>query len=98
MASRESGIIGYNINAMELVGKGSYGVVFTATNREGLKVAAKRIDHGSFEKLEKIKKDLDKLVQLRQANIVRMYDVHREKSTVWLFMEYEGAFFSGKKC
>ena len=46
----------YPVNTDIVLGKGTYGVVFTATDDKGNKVAAKRIDGKDKHKMQKITK------------------------------------------
>ena len=52
------------------------------------KVAAKRIDGKDQHKMQKITKDLDKLMILDHSNIVKILDMHQVDSTIWMFMEF----------
>ena len=78
----------YTINADKFIGKGACGLVFTATDAKGKKVAAKRIEGEDNHEIQKIAKDLDKLVKLDHPNIVKIFDIHQVDSTIWMFMEF----------
>ena len=78
----------YSVSLDKVLGKGSYGVVHPATDSKGNKVAAKRIDGKDKHKMQKITKDLDKLMTLDHPNIVKIFDIHQVDSTIWMFMEF----------
>ena len=77
----------YTVNSEKILGKGAYGVVFSATDSKCKKVAAKRIDGKDKLKMQKITTDLDKLMTLDHSNIVKIFDIHQVDSTIWMFME-----------
>ena len=78
----------YTVNSGKVLGKGAYGVVHPATDAKGNKVAAKHIDGKDKHKMQKITKDLHKLVTLDHPNIVKVHDIHQVDSTIWMFMEF----------
>ena len=78
----------YSVSLDKVLGKGSYGVVHPATDSKGSKVAAKRIDGKDKRKMEKITKDLNKLMTLDHPNIVKIFDIHQVHTTIWMFMEF----------
>ena len=78
----------YKVYSDQFLGKGGYGVVFTATDAKGNKVAAKCIDGKDKHKMQKITKNLDKLMTLDHANIVKIFDIHQDDTTIWMFMEF----------
>ena len=75
------------MNSNDILHKGAYGVVFTATDARGNKAAAKRLDGKDKHKMLKITKDLDILLTLDHPNIVKVFDIHQVDTTIWLFME-----------
>ena len=50
------------------------------------KIAAKRIDFAGYSLLN-IVRDVEKLKQLDHPNIVKVYDIHQDDKTTWMFME-----------
>ena len=78
----------YTINARDVIGQGSYGIIYTAIDTKGNKIAVKRIDVGDPRKAERITKDLDKLLQLDHPNILKVFDIVFEETVVWIMMEY----------
>ena len=69
------------------LGRGSFGEVFTATDVKGYKRAAKRIDRAREYVVQKISKDVDKMLALDHSNVVKIFDIHQVGSTIWMFME-----------
>ena len=78
----------YIVNSDNVLGKGACGVVFTATDAKGNKMAAKRIDGKDKHKMQKITKDLDKLMTLDHPDIVKIFDIQQVDTTIWFFMEF----------
>ena len=69
------------------LGRGSFGEVFTARDVKGYKRAAKRIDRTREYVVQKISKDVDKMLALDHPNVVKIFDIHQVGSTIWMFME-----------
>ena len=84
--SNDWSIKGFTIKPREVIGQGSYGVVYRAFDSAGNKIAAKRIDLAGHS-LPNIVRDIEKLKQLDHPNIVKVYDIHQEENLVWMFME-----------
>ncbi len=80
---------GFKVDTDEILGKGSFGIVHKALNKNGADVAAKRIDFTDKSKkhLPEMASDLQKLVKLNDENIAQIYEVVQEKATIWVFME-----------
>lgn len=68
----------------KILGKGAFGTVFLATNKDGQKVALKEIPQEIFnnkESKESIENEIDICSQLKNSNIVKMLDiVHTENN------------------
>ena len=99
-STAELNLMGYIIDLARPVGNGAVGVVHVAKHTTKSKVAAKRILIS--QKLSKMTKEFDKLLQLDHKNIVNFYDVHQDESSFWIFMEYCAhfdlqKFFNGKE-
>ncbi len=78
----------YTINTDKILGKGAYGIVHRAKDRDDKEVAAKRIDFiRNKEKVPQAAEDLNKLTELVHVNIARIFEVLKEEETVWVFME-----------
>ena len=82
------------------IGSGAVGVVHLAKDSTGNFVAAKRIL--ITHKMSKLTEEMNKLLQLDHSNVTKFFDVHEEKSSFWIFMEYcalkdLGQFFNGKE-
>ena len=77
------------------IGRGGFGVVFTAINvKSKLKVAAKelRLLKAKNKESDKLPKDVEaELIALKKglqhANILEVYDYHVDSESFWLFME-----------
>ena len=78
----------YTVNAKNPIGKGSYGIIYTATNANGETIVAKRIARMDSSKMERIRAGLENLTQLNHPNILKIYDVVDEGNLIWIFMEY----------
>ncbi len=79
----------YRVNSLKILGKGSFGIVHKASDKNGANVAAKRIDFTAKNKskLPQVALDLNKLIPLDHQNIVKIFNVLETKSTIWVFME-----------
>ncbi len=79
----------YTVDTDQVLGKGSFGIVHKAVDRNGTEVAAKRIDFTAKtkNKIPQIASDLRKLIALDHENIARIFEVLEEKVTIWVFME-----------
>ena len=67
-----------------IVGKGSYGVLYRATDVEGQTIAAKTINTKKYPKI--LTRDYSKFTELNHENVVRIYDVDQQDDTFWMFM------------
>ncbi len=79
----------YRVNTHKILGKGSFGIVHKALDKNGADVAAKRIDFTAknINRIPHIASDLKKLTVLEHENIVRIFNVLKEEETIWVFME-----------
>lgn len=84
--------IGKYILKAEPIGKGAYGTVYLAKNENNIIFAAKRLD---IVKLKSNPQLYDKFVseiklyhKLRNEHIIKIYDIKRSKTHVYLFLEY----------
>ncbi len=79
----------YTVDTEEILGTGSFGIVHKAKDNTDKEIAAKRIDFTSKteKKFPQVARDLQKLTSLSHVNIVRIFEVLEEKSTIWVFME-----------
>ena len=78
----------YVINSKDVLGKGAFGTVTTATDARNQIVAVKRLDGTDKRKLERLTKDLDKLLDLSHENLVEMFSIQQEDTTIWMFMHF----------
>ncbi len=67
------------------LGKGGFGVVHLGKDLKGMEIAAKCVKR---VKLRRVQVDLEKLLSLGHANIVKMFNIHHDNEDVWVFMEY----------
>ena len=77
----------YTINATDIIGKGGYGIIYTAVNEKGFKVAAKRIDLSQKPNIQRAK-DLEMLLELDHPNILKVFDIIEDNDLLWIFMEH----------
>ena len=76
----------YSISMRKPLGRGTFGAVYSATHKDGRRIAAKQIDGGQDPEYN----ELRAFHQLKHEhpNIVRLYDIHcDEYKVVWLMME-----------
>ncbi len=78
----------YTINFSDVMGHGSFGVVYPATNRAGLQVAVKVVSFRDHSR-QNIN-EAEKLLKLpnEHPNIIDIYDVHEDKNNKYIFMEF----------
>ncbi len=79
----------FKVDTNEVLGKGSFGIVHRAEDKEHKEVAAKRIDFTAKNKnkLPEIARDLKKLTKLIHLNIAQIFEILQEELTIWVFME-----------
>ena len=76
----------YSIDQAEVLGTLAFGIVFEGTDANKNPVAAKRIDgklHPRF-----LTQDLDRLMKLDHPNIMKMLDVEKSETIVWMMMSF----------
>lgn len=80
----------YNIG--KLLGNGSYGKVYLATNKANpeFKVAIKVINKTDMdeEDLESLKAEVEILQKVDHPNIVKYYETYDDRTNIYLVMEY----------
>ena len=85
-------ICGHTVHNREILGKGSFGIVYKATCPNGKAIAAKEVSYDKHR--EKCIKEATNYYKLPRdhANIVHIYDVKRHpdklRKEMWIFMEY----------
>ncbi len=80
-------IHGYTVNILDDIGRGAFGTVYAATDSNGITRADKKIsfrDHPKIASSEAIKFHQ---VPQDHRNIVKIYDVKKHQSSIWIFME-----------
>ena len=82
-------LAGYRVNTLKVLGKGSFGIVHKALDKNGDDIAAKRIDFTAKNKIKlpRVAADLNKLIPLVHENIARIFSVSEQEETIWVFME-----------
>ncbi len=87
-------IDGYEVQYRKQLGRGHYGTVYLARDKDGLTIAAKEVDTSRSEVREL--KNAQKHSRLNHENIVKILHIFNEeneeegvmKKEVWVFMEY----------
>lgn len=79
---------GYSIDYLNMIGTGSFGFVYKATNRAGVVVAAKIVSYREHSKADV--ESAEKCLRLpnEHPNIIDIYDVLEDESNKYVFMEY----------
>ena len=73
----------------QVIGKGSYGVVYKAMNKKTRKVVAiKEINYDSDEELNEIMIEIDLLKNLNHVNIVKYHGFMQKSSRLYIILEY----------
>ncbi len=79
----------YTVYLMQRLGRGTFGIVYKATDRYGNPVAVKCIDeypHPSMALDEYA--NLSRVHTINHQNVIRILDIHRELDCIWAFMEF----------
>ncbi len=81
-------IAGYTVYFRQQLGRGGFGTVYKARNKEGILVAAKQVDtirseRSAIRELESAQKH----AKLRHENIVKILHIYN-KEDMWVFMEF----------
>ena len=71
-----------------IIGKGAYGIIYKGTDGNGREIAAKSFLGNKQPKVSK--EDLEKLLNINNQNIVRVYDINAatDNTGLWMFMEF----------
>ena len=81
-------IAGYDVDVRNILGRGGYGTVYKAKDKNGITVAAKEIDKNPNSKAAL--KELENCIkqkQLNHENIVKILDIHN-RDEKWMFLEF----------
>ncbi len=78
----------YSVFLSHQLGNGAFGVVYKAQDDRGQAVAAKKISLGAHGRLA-IQEVLNfyKLMPLQHDNIVKIFDINRDRDAMWIFIE-----------
>ena len=68
------------------MGQGAFGIVFKGSDPEGNTIAAKRIDGDKHPRV--LTHDVDRFVQLEHQNVMRILDVEKSQTVVWMVMPF----------
>ena len=84
----DEAMLGYAIDYTNMIGNGSFGFVYLATNRAGVEVAVKKVSFGQHSKNEI--EEAEKCLRLpnEHRNIIDIYDVLEDENNKYIFMEY----------
>ena len=66
-----------NIYPGNIIGKGSYGIIYKGTDDNGREIAAKSFVEYKHSKISQ--EDLDKLLEINHPNIVTVYEMNTMK-------------------
>ncbi len=78
----------YNIFLSDQLGNGAYGVVYKAKDESDKPVAAKKISIGDHARMAvQEAENFYELQPLEHRNIVKIFDITRERDAIWIFME-----------
>jgi len=74
---------------LRLLGKGSYGNVYMATNKQEQLIALKEIQaKGDSKSLRRIKNEIEILKAVKHLNIIELYEVIQDTDRIFLATEY----------
>ena len=76
----------YSINQKNVLGQGAFGIVYQGNDAKNIPVAAKRIDGDKHPKI--LTQDLDRILQLDYPNVMKILDVEKKGSIVWMMMPF----------
>ena len=73
-------------NVTNIIGTGTFGIIYKSTDTAGKIVAAKSISKSKVP--EMALNDVDKFFQLDHPNIIQTFDTCVEDDHIWLFLEF----------
>ncbi len=76
----------YSIELRRELGKGKFGIVYRATDREGKYVAAKKIDYK--DPTMELENAIQQQKKCIHENLVRIFEVMSLADETWIFMEF----------
>ena len=74
----------YSINQGLILGQGAFGVVFKGSDAKKNTIAAKRIEGTLHPRI--LTQDFDRLLQLDHPNVLKILDIEKNGSIVWMIM------------
>jgi len=84
---REKTVLGGKYELEELIGKGSYGSVWKATDRSLDRTVAVKLLHGGIRDFQQLKNEGKASSALTHKNIVIVHDLDSDDENGWLVME-----------
>ena len=76
----------YSINQTQFFGSGAFGIVFKGSDAKKNTIAAKRIDGDKHPRV--LTQNLDRILQLNHPNVMKILDVEKQSSAMWLIMPF----------
>lgn len=73
----------------QVIGKGSYGIVYKAVNRKTSEVVAiKEINYSNSDELDEIMVEIDLLKGIEHVNIIKYFGFMKKMSSLYIILEY----------
>ena len=76
----------YSVKTTKVLGQGAFGIVFKGTDMKKNPIAAKRIDGTQHSKV--LTHNYETILQLDHRNILKILDIEKQESIIWMFMEF----------
>ena len=74
------------INSEDVKGRGAYGVVYVGKDKKKNVIAGKEIDGNKHLRI--LTQNMDRLLELDHEHILKIFDIHRQNKSLWMFIEY----------
>ena len=76
----------YSINQKNVLGQGAFGIVYKGSDAKKKTIAVKRIDGDAHPRI--LTQNMDRFLQLDHPNVMKILDVEKKGSIVWMLMPY----------